>query len=228
MASPLLSNSYTFDPRSYYPLVSTVKRYCDPSYDAQDGLTLGFARGIGFTEEQWEPTIDDLPDLPGQQQENVKIRETWTIDALNHGDAALLNWEGDTNLLVSWAVLYAYFSLNYFPLSVQMEEYGRSVHAFLTGRGRTLLGSNLEGTVVRDFDFSSQTIVGIEHSMEALSLLFLLDFLPFIKGLFASIILVEPITMELHRHQCLSWLLAQLLDSRLVQSTRSIQNVQVA
>lgn len=47
-----------------------------------------------------------------------------------------------------------------------------------------------------NFDFSSHTIVGIGHSMGAISLLLSLDFVPSIESLFASMIFVEPMTME--------------------------------
>lgn len=91
MSPPLLSESYVFDPRPYYPLVSTVKRFWDPSWTV-DGLTLVFTHGTGFHKEQWEPTIDDLLELIRQQNPNkIKVREIWTIDAPNHGDAAILN-----------------------------------------------------------------------------------------------------------------------------------------
>ncbi|KAF9068271.1 Alpha/beta hydrolase fold-1 [Rhodocollybia butyracea] len=179
MSSHLISESYVWDPRPYYPLVSTVKRYWKSSW--QDGLTLVFAHGTGFGKEHWEPTIDDLLDIIEQQQPKIKIREIWSIDAPNHGDAAILNEEK-----LQWG---------YEPV-FQWGEYGRSIHSFLTSRGRTLLGSTLEGKVVGNFDFSSHTLVGIGHSMGAISLLLGLDFAPSTEHLFASIILVEPMTMN--------------------------------
>ncbi|KAJ3930534.1 MAG: Alpha/beta hydrolase fold-1 [Lentinula lateritia] len=185
MSPPLLSESYVFDPRPYYPLVSTVKRFWDPSWTV-DGLTLVFTHGTGFHKEQWEPTIDDLLELIRQQNPNkIKVREIWTIDAPNHGDAAILN---EKSLQHGYEAVF------------QWQEYARSIHAFLTGRGRTLLGNlNLDSenrAVMDNFDFSSHTIVGIGHSMGAISLLLSLDFVPSIESLFASMIFVEPMTME--------------------------------
>ncbi|KAJ3795334.1 Alpha/beta hydrolase fold-1 [Lentinula aff. detonsa] len=183
--SALLSESYTFDPRPYYPLVSTLKRFRDPSW-TENGLTLVFAHGTGFHKEQWEPTIDELLGFIAQQTPNkIRLREIWTIDAPNHGDAALLNEQ---------ALQYGY------ELVFQWQEYARSIHAFLTGRGKTLLGNldlSSEGKVmIGNFDFTSHTIVGIGHSMGAISLLLSLDFAPSLENLFASIVLVEPMTME--------------------------------
>ncbi|KIK62974.1 hypothetical protein GYMLUDRAFT_41275 [Collybiopsis luxurians FD-317 M1] len=180
MSSPLLSETYVFDPRPYYPLLSTVKRYRNPSW-TEEGLTLIFAHGTGFHKEQWEPTIDDLLDIIHQQHAEIKIREIWSIDAPNHGDAALINEK-----TLQWG---------YEPV-FRWEEYGRSMHAFLTGRGRTSLGSKLGGKIVNNFDFTSHTLVGIGHSMGAISLLFALDFAPSIENRFASIFLVEPMTMD--------------------------------
>ncbi|KAJ4477253.1 Alpha/beta hydrolase fold-1 [Lentinula aciculospora] len=185
MSSLIPSESYTFDPRPYYPMVSTLKRFRDPSW-TENGLTLLFTHGTGFHKEQWEPTINDLLELIGKQVSNkIRIREIWTIDAPNHGDAALLNEK---------TLQYGYEPV------FQWQEYARSIHAFLTGRGRTLLGNlNLDSegkAIMANFDFSSHTIVGIGHSMGAISLLLSLDFAPSIESLFDSMILVEPMTME--------------------------------
>ncbi|KIK62973.1 hypothetical protein GYMLUDRAFT_242057 [Collybiopsis luxurians FD-317 M1] len=180
MSFPLLSETYVFDPRPYYPLLSTVKRYWKPSW-TEDGLTLIFAHGTGFHKEQWEPTIDDLLDTIDRQHVRVKIREIWSIDAPNHGEAALINEK-----TLQWG---------YEP-TFRWEEYGRSMHAFLTGRGRTLLGSRLDGEVVKNFDFTSHTLVGVGHSMGAVSLLLALDFVPSIESRFAFMFFVEPMTMD--------------------------------
>jgi hypothetical protein len=89
----LRSKSYTFDPRPNYPLLSTAKCYWNPSspsFSDSNALTLILTHGTGFHKEQWEPTIDDLYDLLDAGG-SVKVREIWSIDAPNHGDAATLN-----------------------------------------------------------------------------------------------------------------------------------------
>lgn len=87
----LVSKFYVYDPRPNYPLLITAKRYWipDASYN-NDALTLIFAHGTGFHKELWEPTIDDLQELL-LSRGGVKVREIWSIDAPNHGDAAILN-----------------------------------------------------------------------------------------------------------------------------------------
>jgi hypothetical protein len=92
--SKLSCRSYVFDPQPNYPLLSTVKRYHHPSFchlNDSTAVTLVFAHGNGFHKEHWEPTIEELYDLPELRSGKVKIREAWSIDAPNQGDAAVLN-----------------------------------------------------------------------------------------------------------------------------------------
>ena len=88
----LSSESYIFDPRPNYPLVSTAKRYWNSSsteINDPEALTLIFAHGTGFHKEQFEPAIEDFYKI--LETGNLKVREVWAIDAPNHGDAAVLN-----------------------------------------------------------------------------------------------------------------------------------------
>jgi len=88
------TKSYVFDPRPSYPLVSTVKRYWKPDspyLDDPNALTLVFTHGTGCHKEQWEPTIDDLQAILDKGGAKTRIREMWSIDCPNHGDAAHLN-----------------------------------------------------------------------------------------------------------------------------------------
>lgn len=96
MTTGFLTQSFVFDPRPSYPLLSVVKRYWkqdSPYFDDLDALTLFFIHGAGFHKEQWEPSIDDLQSILDRKSgtSNVKIREIWTMDAPNHGDAGVLN-----------------------------------------------------------------------------------------------------------------------------------------
>lgn len=97
-ASGLSSQSYTFDPRPSYPLLSVAKRYWKPSspyLHNPEALTLVFAHGTSFHKEQWEPAIDDLQAILDRSgAEGPKIREIWTLDAPNHGDSTVLNEHG--------------------------------------------------------------------------------------------------------------------------------------
>ena len=86
--------SYVFDPRPDLSFLITAKRYWQrSSLSLQDptALTLVFAHGNGFHKEQWEPTIEELYNLPDIVIGKKKIREVWAIDSPNHGDAAILN-----------------------------------------------------------------------------------------------------------------------------------------
>ena len=90
----LQQESYVFDPRPRYPLVVTAKRYWDPELFSEDpdALTAVFTHGTGFHKEQWEPTFDDLVSLlKGSGHAGKRIREFWSLDCPNHGDAAILN-----------------------------------------------------------------------------------------------------------------------------------------
>lgn len=83
------SESYLFDPRPNYPFLLTAKRYWKPSATHSshpDALTLICTHGTGFHKELWEPTLEYLWLLDG-----VKVREIWSIDAPNHGDATIHN-----------------------------------------------------------------------------------------------------------------------------------------
>ena len=91
----LSSQSYIFDPRPNFLLLSTVKRYWranSPYLNDPQAVTLIFTHGTGLPKEAWEPTIDDLYTIV-ERQGTVKIREIWSIDAQNHGDGAALNAE---------------------------------------------------------------------------------------------------------------------------------------
>ncbi|CAA7261886.1 unnamed protein product [Cyclocybe aegerita] len=207
MSTRFQTRTYTFDPRPAYPLLTVAKRYwrapastfnsdsyspdsyspdseplADPDPDP-DALTLIFAHGGSFHKEQWEPTIDDLWVLleggvnineEGKEgnghgkKKRPKVREVWTIDAANHGAAAILN-EG--TLKLGYESIFGW------------EEYARSIHLLLSG-----LGTGLAGV-----DFSTHNLVGIGHSMGAVSLTLTLGYTP--PRPFRSFILVEPMIM---------------------------------
>ena len=68
--------------------------------DDNGPLTLIFAHGAGFHKEQFEPTIEDLWGLivkgssgskSGDSSNVREVREFWSVDCPNHGDAAILN-----------------------------------------------------------------------------------------------------------------------------------------
>ncbi|KAG5340402.1 hypothetical protein C0989_001725 [Termitomyces sp. Mn162] len=167
----LSSQSCTFDPRPNYPLLITAKRYWkadskhlnDPS-----ALTLILTHGTGFHKEQWEPTIDELYALLDRKDSSTKVREVWSIDAPNHGDAAVLN---EDILRIGYEPIFPW------------EEYARAIYTFLTGLGTGV-----------DVDFSTRLLVGIGHSMGAVCLLLSLGYSSKLK--FESLILCELMSMN--------------------------------
>lgn len=165
----LRNESFVFDPKPWYNLQVSAKRYWRPQDDAlaqdPDALTLILTHGTGFHKEQWEPTLDDLYGLLGHgSNEPIKIREIWSIDCPNHGDAAILN---EKELQWGYSHVFAW------------DEYARAVHAFLTGRGKGI-----------PVDFSTRKLVGIGHSMGAIVLTLSATYLPSIA--YSSLIFVDP------------------------------------
>ncbi|KIM38787.1 hypothetical protein M413DRAFT_237250 [Hebeloma cylindrosporum] len=170
MSAGFCTKSYVFDPRPSYPLVSTVKRYWKPDspyLNDPEALTLVFAHGTGFHKEHWEPVIDDLQAILDKGKANTRIREIWAIDCANHGDAAEIN-EDALKLGLQHC----------FP----WEDYARSIHLFLAGLGTGV-----------DVDFTGHRLVGIGHSMGAVSLGLSRGYYPKIQ--YASLILCEVMTM---------------------------------
>jgi hypothetical protein len=95
--STLLSQSYVVDPQPVQPYLLTLKRYWHPSPPVPtdtNAITVILAHGNGSSKEHWEPTIDDLFCLPAVRSGKVKIRELWSIDAQNSGEAVYLNEQG--------------------------------------------------------------------------------------------------------------------------------------
>ncbi|TDL20709.1 alpha/beta-hydrolase [Rickenella mellea] len=177
------SESFIFDPRPNYPFLVTAKRYRKGQTQRNSsagGYTLIFAHGTGFHKEQWEPTIEHLWEQVSASK-GIDIREVWSIDCPNHGDAAILN---ETTL--QWV----------YQETFRWEEYARAIYLFITGQGKGVLP---------DTDFSKHKLIGIGHSMGAISLLLTLTYpLPHTystqdvsKSLWHSLILVEPMLFPL-------------------------------
>ncbi|EGN92167.1 hypothetical protein SERLA73DRAFT_191507 [Serpula lacrymans var. lacrymans S7.3] len=165
-ALEIQSQHYTFDPRPNYPFLITAKRYWvdGPAVNDATASTLILAHAVGFSKEHWEPTLEYLFEHLGHGNHRNKIREVWSIDAPNHGDAAVLNEE-----TLQWG---------YQPI-FRWDEYGRSIHAFLSGLGTGV-----------DVDFSKHNLVGIGHSMGAISVVLSTTYYPLVH--YTSIQLIEP------------------------------------
>ncbi|KAG0704156.1 hypothetical protein DFH29DRAFT_873941 [Suillus ampliporus] len=77
--------------RSEKPLWNCVNRYAKRVQDGRKGLTLFLAHANGFPKEIWETTLRYLLSSPSAPL----IDEVWSWEAVQHGDAALVN---ETNL----------------------------------------------------------------------------------------------------------------------------------
>lgn len=87
---PLTFEEYVFNPRPQFPFVTTMKRYPNLG-DERNGFTLIVTHGTGFPKEVWEPVIERVFSTENAKPNGLHIREAWTVDAPNHGDAAALN-----------------------------------------------------------------------------------------------------------------------------------------
>ncbi|KIM38284.1 hypothetical protein M413DRAFT_448020 [Hebeloma cylindrosporum] len=84
--------TYVFDAPSHLKIVA--KRYTTTlSTHDVGGLTLVFTHCIGSHKEQWEPVIQHLFRSQYTKDKRYRIREAWSFDWQNHGDAAVLNRE---------------------------------------------------------------------------------------------------------------------------------------
>lgn len=167
---PLTSEEYGFDPRPQFPFLITMKRYPNLE-DEVDGFTLILVHGTGFHKELWEPVIERIFS-ENAKPKGLRIRDAWAIDAPNHGDAAALN----AALLKTGA----------YDSTFGWENYSRAINLILTGLGTFTDCRNRPARV----DFASRRLIGIGHSMGAVSLCLAHTFYPAVR--FDSLVLVEP------------------------------------
>ena len=82
-------------PHDGWPLATTAKRYWLPELTANaedpNALTLVLLHSTSFHKETWEPSLEKLLTLSAQADSKVKIREAWSLDCPNHGEAGHLN-----------------------------------------------------------------------------------------------------------------------------------------
>jgi hypothetical protein len=86
--------SHVLEPSESYPFAITAKCYRPEGIkDDPEGLTLVFAHAIGLHKETFEPTIERLFELQAASNNRTRIRDAWSIDSIQHGEAAVLNEE---------------------------------------------------------------------------------------------------------------------------------------
>lgn len=140
----------------------------------QNGFTLIFTHGLGFTKEVWEPIIERIFATENAKPGGLPIHEAWAIDAPNHGDAAALN----AAILQSGAydlVCESFRRLSPRRLSranvefwgkVSWDNYVRTICLVLAGLG-TFTDDKTQPV---EIDFTSRRLIGIGHSMGGVSL----------------------------------------------------------
>ncbi|KAL4250991.1 AB hydrolase superfamily protein [Abortiporus biennis] len=156
-----------------------VKRADQPR--EKKGLTLFFAHANGFPKELWEPTLLHL--VKG----SVDIAEIWVWEAVNHGDAYLVN-SGKLSGIYDWIdntrdILH--FLLSYIPssayeanLPVHLPRQSESI-----ARSRELLG------------FQGRKLVAVGHSFGGASVTRAAYMHPV---LFDSLVLIDPVLRPLY------------------------------
>ncbi|KAL0948892.1 hypothetical protein HGRIS_009008 [Hohenbuehelia grisea] len=166
----MLQESITYPPSDGYPFYILAKRYWLPAFEANasdpEALTLILLHSTSFHKEAWEPSLEDLFQLASRQK-TVKIREAWTLDCPNHGDAAQLNDEVFKNDVEH-------------RQNFTCEKYARAAYRFLSAGPQ-------QGAKV---DFTSRNLVGIGHSLGGVAMTVLQGIEPRLP--FSSIVLVEP------------------------------------
>ncbi|KAI0051512.1 alpha/beta-hydrolase [Auriscalpium vulgare] len=168
--STLVSESYVFDPRPLYPYPVSVKRYTVPGLEPSDpdAVSLVFCHATSFHNEIWEPVIEDIYGIVGNaktfMKTPVRIREAWAIECPNHGESAVINEDA---LLKRKSSEFSW------------DEYATIIHLVLTGQGKGI-----------DVDFRTRKLVGVGHSMGAVSIVLTHAHKPSIN--WSSVFLLEP------------------------------------
>lgn len=167
--------------RSEKPLWNCVNRYVKKAQNGGKGLTLVFAHANGFPKEIWETTLRYLLSSPTASL----IDEVWSWEAVQHGDAALIN---ETNLsgIFDWrdnARDIAHFLLHYLPedafseaLPTHLQLLPETISEFRKTEG-----------------FSSRSLVAVGHSFGGCSSILAAVNFP---ALFSSMILIDPVVIH--------------------------------
>ncbi|KAG9044423.1 hypothetical protein FS837_008152 [Tulasnella sp. UAMH 9824] len=163
--------SHVLEPTQKYPFAVTAKCYTPPS-DLQaegdnDTITLILTHASGMHKECWEPALALIFQHQASSPRAVpRIREAWSIDSPNHGEAAVLNEKmlGDV-----WTEVFPW------------DDYGRAVGQFL--QAGTARGAKI--------DFTKRKLWALGHSMGAVSMVWMQQS-DEIKLRFERIIIVEP------------------------------------
>ncbi|GAB1520382.1 hypothetical protein RhiTH_003457 [Rhizoctonia solani] len=143
------------------------------------GVTVMLSHATGFHKEIWETTLRYLLSTP---QGQASIDEIWALDAVNHGDSALLNKE-NLGEIFEWsdhARDILNFLGNYLPDRIENNQLVRNLERVPDQTTQSRLKSG----------FPHRKIVGIGHSFGGCTLARAVLDSP---SLFSSIILLDPV-----------------------------------
>ncbi|KAG1737531.1 Alpha/beta hydrolase family-domain-containing protein [Suillus paluster] len=166
---------------SQKPLWNCVNRYARSGQNGRKGLTLLLTHATGFPKETWETTLRYLLSSPSASL----IDEVWSWEAVQHGDAALVN-EANLSGIYDWldnARDIAHFLLHYLPEDASSKALPTHLH---------LLPENIS-EYRKTEGFSSRSLVVVGHSFGGSSpILAAVNF----PVLFSSMILVDPVVVQ--------------------------------
>jgi len=150
-------------------------------------ITLLVLQANGFPKEIWEPCLHFLIDEVKQSISSIFIEEIWTMDAVNHGDAGLVNERYLTDRF-DWAdhardILN--FVTNYLPVSGTQD-----VPTHLPAIGQDISRHRL------DNGFRDRTLVALGHSFGGCSATRAALHAP---NLFSSLVLVDPVILPSYK-----------------------------
>ncbi|KAG1731189.1 Alpha/beta hydrolase family-domain-containing protein [Suillus paluster] len=165
------------------PLWNCVNRYAKRVQDGRKGLTLFLTHATGLPKETWETTLRYLLSSPSASL----IDEVWSWEAVQHGDAALVN-EANLGGIYDWLDStrdIVHFLLHYLPedasskaLPTHLDLLPETISEYRKTKG-----------------FSSRSLVSVGHSFGGCCLIPAAVNFP---ALFSSMVLVDPIIVQNH------------------------------
>ncbi|KIO27083.1 hypothetical protein M407DRAFT_23625 [Tulasnella calospora MUT 4182] len=168
--------SHVLEPTSKYPFAVTAKCYSPPPGSQPEGdkeaVTFILTHASGMHKECWEPVLGLIFEHQAANPRFVpRIREAWSIDSPNHGEAAVLN---EKILDDTWTEVFPW------------DDYGRAVGQFL--QAGTTRGARI--------DFTERKLWALGHSMGAVSMVWMQQS-DEIKLRFERIIIADPMLSAL-------------------------------
>ncbi|KAJ3493281.1 hypothetical protein NLJ89_g11056 [Agrocybe chaxingu] len=145
--------------KGLWSVVLRIRRKEGVKGTGRKGVTLIATHPIGFHKETWGPLFELLIQFTESESSPIRIEEIWSLDAFNHGDAALING-------------------SYLPRLPDRSDYGRDLANFLLHHlpdSVDTLGKDLPFHLLRlasattsariKNGFTDRTLVALGHSL---------------------------------------------------------------